>query len=38
MSRLEKEWSEVFNAADKKKLKISEKQVNDEVQAHRAEK
>lgn len=35
---LEKEWSQVFSAADKKNQKISEKQVHDEVQAHRAKK
>jgi AbrB family looped-hinge helix DNA binding protein len=35
---LEKEWTEIFSAADKKKLKISEKEVYDEVQSHRARK
>lgn len=35
---LEKEWSEIFRIADKKNLKISEKEVHDEVQSYRAEK
>jgi AbrB family looped-hinge helix DNA binding protein len=33
---LEKEWSEVFRTADKKQLRIDEKDVLDEVQSHRA--
>ena len=33
---LEKEWSEIFSIADKKNLKISEKEVYDEVQSYRA--
>lgn len=38
LPNLEKEWSEIFSNADKKKknLKISEKEVYDEVQAYRA--
>lgn len=35
---LENEWSKVFKTAAKKNLKISEKEVYDEVQAHRAKK
>lgn len=35
---LEKEWSEIFSIADKKNLKISEKEVYDEVQSYRAKK
>lgn len=35
---LEKEWSEIFDMVDKKNLKISEQQVYDEVQSHRARK
>lgn len=35
---IEKEWAKVFASADKKGLKLSEKEVYDEVQAHRAEK
>ena len=35
---LEKEWSEIFEAADKKNLRISEKEVYGEIQAHRAAK
>lgn len=35
---LEKEWSEVFSIADRKNLKISEKQVYDEIQSYRAKK
>jgi len=35
---LEKEWSEIFRIADKKNLKISEKEVYDEIQSYRAEK
>lgn len=35
---LGKEWSEIFNMADKKNLKISEKEVNDEIRAYRAKK
>lgn len=35
---LEKEWSEIFSIADKKNLKISEKEVYDEVQSYRAQK
>lgn len=34
---LEKEWSEIFRIADKKNLKISEKEVNDEIKSYRAE-
>ena len=34
---LEKEWSEIFSIADKKNLKISEKEVYDEVESHRAQ-
>jgi len=34
---LEKEWSEIFSIADKKNLKISEKEVYDEVQSYRAQ-
>jgi AbrB family looped-hinge helix DNA binding protein len=33
---LEKEWSEIFAMADRKNLKISEREVYDEVQAYRA--
>jgi len=35
---LEKEWSEIFEVMDKKNLRISEKEVYDEIQAHRAAK
>ena len=35
---LEKEWSEIFRIADKKNLKISEKEVYDDIQSYRAEK
>ena len=35
---LEKEWSKIFRIADKKNLKISEKEVNDEIKSYRAEK
>jgi hypothetical protein len=35
---LEKGWSEIFSIADKKNLKISEKEVYDETQPHRARK
>ena len=35
---LEKEWSKIFRIADKKNLKISEKEVYDEIQSYRAEK
>jgi len=34
---LEKEWSKIFRIADKKNLKISEKEVNDEIKSYRAE-
>lgn len=33
---LDEEWSEIFRTADKKNLKISEKEVHDEVRSHRA--
>jgi len=33
---IEDEWSKVFRAMDKKNLKMSEKDVYNEVQAHRA--
>jgi len=35
---LEREWSEIFSIADKKDLKISEKEIYDEIQSHRAKK
>ncbi len=35
---LEREWSEIFSIADKKDLKISEKEIYDEIQSHRARK
>lgn len=35
---LGREWAEVFAAADKKNLRISEKEIYDEIQAYRAEK
>jgi AbrB family looped-hinge helix DNA binding protein len=38
LPNLEKEWSEVFSIADKKNLKISKKEVYDEIQSYRAEK
>jgi hypothetical protein len=34
---LEKEWSKIFSVAEKKNLGISEKEVYDEVQSHRAQ-
>ena len=36
LPNLEKEWSEIFSIADKKNLKISEKEVYDEVRSYRA--
>jgi len=36
LPNLDKEWSEIFSIADKKNLKISEKEVYDEVQSYRA--
>jgi hypothetical protein len=38
LPNLEKEWSEIFSIADnnKKNLKISEKEVHDEIQSYRA--
>ena len=33
---LEKEWSEIFSSADRKKLQVSEREVYDEVRAYRA--
>lgn len=33
---LEKEWSEIFGMTDKKNLKISDKEVYDEIQSYRA--
>ncbi|MEW6603055.1 MAG: AbrB/MazE/SpoVT family DNA-binding domain-containing protein [Thermoproteota archaeon] len=35
---LEKQWAEIFDIADKKNLKISEKEVRDEIQSYRAAK
>ena len=35
---LEKEWSEVFSIADKKNLKMTERQVYSEIQSYRAKK
>ena len=35
---IESEWARVFASADKKNLRLSEKEVYDEVQAYRAEK
>ena len=37
LPNLDKEWSEIFRIADKKNLKISEKEVYDEVQSYRAQ-
>ena len=37
LPNLDKEWSEIFSIADKKNLKISEKEVYDEVQSYRAQ-
>jgi len=36
LPNLDKEWSEIFSIADKKNLKISEKEVYDEVRSYRA--
>jgi len=36
LPNLDKGWSEIFSIADKKNLKISEKEVYDEVQSYRA--
>ena len=36
--KVEKKWSKVFASADKRNREISEKEVHDEVQAHRAKK
>jgi AbrB family looped-hinge helix DNA binding protein len=36
LPNLEKEWSEIFSNADNKNLKISEKEVYDEIQSLRA--
>lgn len=35
---LEKEWAAIFSQADSKNLRVTEKQVYDEVQSHRAKK
>lgn len=35
---IEREWAKVFASADKKNLKLSEKDVYKEIQAHRTEK
>jgi AbrB family looped-hinge helix DNA binding protein len=35
---IESEWAKVFRSADKKNLKLSEKEVYDEMQTYRAEK
>jgi AbrB family looped-hinge helix DNA binding protein len=35
---IEDEWSKVFKSMDKKNLKMTEKDIYDEIQAHRAEK
>lgn len=37
LPNLDKEWSEIFSIADKKNLKISKKEVYDEVQSYRAQ-
>ena len=37
LPNLDKEWSEIFRIADKKNLKISKKEVYDEVQSYRAQ-
>jgi len=37
LPNLDKEWSEIFRIADKKNLKISEKEVYDEVQSYKAQ-
>jgi hypothetical protein len=35
---IESEWAKVFTSADKKNLKLSEKEIYDEIQAYRVEK
>lgn len=37
LPNLDKEWSEIFSIANKKNLKISKKEVYDEVQSYRAQ-
>ena len=38
LSELRKEWKRIFEAIDRKKIKMSEQEILDEIQAYRAEK